>query len=129
MFLRAFAIWILFIVLAILNATLREKLISPALGEQPAHVVSSILLAVLIFSVTSPFIARNQLTSRQTLFAIGAMWLGLTVAFEFLFGHYVMGNSWKVLLADYNIFRGRTWLLVLLSVFFSPVLAARLFVR
>ncbi len=57
MFLRAFAIWILFIVLAILNATLREKLISPALGEQLAHVVSSILLAVMIFSVTAPFIA------------------------------------------------------------------------
>ena len=45
----------------------------------------------------------------------GIMWVALTVAFEFLAGHYVFGNSWKRLTADYNVFRGRIWILVLLT--------------
>jgi len=39
----------------------------------------------------------------------------LTVAFEFLAGHYVFGTPWHQLVADYNIFRGRIWVLVLIT--------------
>jgi len=55
------------------------------------------------------------------LLLIGALWLTLTVAFEFGFGHYVMGHSWRYLLADYNILKGRLWSLVLLVTFVSPL--------
>ena len=37
---------------------------------------------------------------------VGIAWVALTVAFEFLAGHYVFGNSWEKLLADYNVLRG-----------------------
>jgi len=57
---------------------------------------------------------------------VGAGWVICTVLFEFVFGHYVMNHPWEKLLADYNVFRGRTWVLVLLAEFFSPVLALRL---
>jgi hypothetical protein len=56
--------------------------------------------------------------------AVGATWLGLTVAFEFLGGHYLFGNSWERLLVDYNIVRGRVWILVLLTTLVAPRLAA-----
>ena len=55
------------------------------------------------------------------LLLIGALWLTLTVVFEFGFGHYVIGHPWKYLLADYNIFKGRLWSLVLLVTFVSPL--------
>jgi hypothetical protein len=50
--------------------------------------------------------------------------VGLTVLFEFVFGHYVLGNSWDVLLADYRIWQGRLWSLVLISEAIAPVITA-----
>lgn len=54
---------------------------------------------------------------------VGTVWVALTVAFEFLAGHYVFGNSWERLLADYNMVRGRLWILVLLANLFAPLWA------
>ena len=52
-------------------------------------------------------------------------WLGMTVAFEELFGHYVDGKSWTDLAANYAIWRGRLWPLVLLMVVLAPFLWSR----
>jgi hypothetical protein len=54
-----------------------------------------------------------------------AVWLVLTVAFEFGFGR-ARGCSWELLLHDYNLFAGRLWLLVLLMVLCAPYLALKL---
>ena len=54
---------------------------------------------------------------------VGTVWVALTVAFEFVAGHYVFGNSWERLIADYNVFRGRIWILVLLMNLFAPLWA------
>jgi hypothetical protein len=56
------------------------------------------------------------------LIVVGLLWLVLTVAFEFGFFHYVVGKPWDVLLADYNILRGRLWVLVLATVLLGPIL-------
>jgi len=47
-------------------------------------------------------------------------WLALTVAFEFLFGHFVMGHSWTTLFQDCNILAGRLWVLVLVWIAAAP---------
>ncbi len=52
--------------------------------------------------------------------AIGLLWILLTVAFEFFFGHYAVGQSWRELLADYNVLRGRVWVLMLLVALVAP---------
>ena len=44
-------------------------------------------------------------------------------AFELLAGHYLFGNSWGRLLEDYNLLRGRIWVLVLVTTAVAPVLA------
>jgi glyoxylase-like metal-dependent hydrolase (beta-lactamase superfamily II) len=49
----------------------------------------------------------------------------LTVAFEFGFGHFIAGKSWDDLRADYDVFRGRLWVLVLLTTTVAPYLAAQ----
>lgn len=53
---------------------------------------------------------------------IGVTWIVLTLAFEFLAGHYLFGTSWEKLLADYNVFRGRIWPLVPLTTLAAPLL-------
>ena len=56
-------------------------------------------------------------------FGLGTAWVALTVAFEFLAGHYVSGNGWERLFADYNVFRGRIWILVLVAKLLAPLWA------
>ena len=66
----------------------------------------------------------NPASAEQAL-AIGLLWLGLTVAFEFLFGHYVAGHPWPQL-HDYNLLAGRVWSLLLIWVAVAPYVFYRL---
>ena len=56
---------------------------------------------------------------------IGATWLVMTLAFEFVAGHYLFHTPWTTLLADYNVFPGRLWILVLAATIAAPALAYR----
>jgi hypothetical protein len=62
-------------------------------------------------------------TSGQA-WGVGAIWVLLILAFEFLAGHYLFHNSWSSLLADYNVFRGRIWPLVLITTLVAPRVCA-----
>lgn len=52
--------------------------------------------------------------------AVGAGWVLLTVAFEFLAGHYLFGRPWAQLTADYDVLSGRIWPLVLVATLVAP---------
>jgi len=121
--LSAFAVWLILAGVAIGNGAFREGLLVPAVGHDLGRALSSILLSVWIVLIAFVFVWRaNLFRIRRDLLLIGAMWLVLTVLFEFGVGHYVMGNAWSVLLEDYNILRGRLWSLVLVAVFVGPLL-------
>jgi len=63
--------------------------------------------------------------SDDELMAIGTMWLALTLLFEFGWGHFVMGRSWDELLVDYDILKGRLWVLVLMFTLLAPLIMGR----
>ena len=67
----------------------------------------------------------NPATAREA-FLIGLVWLALTLAFEFLAGHYGFRTPWKELLADYDVLSGRIWVLVLLTTTLAPLLTANM---
>jgi hypothetical protein len=48
MVLRALAVWLLLVVLAILNGTFRAVVLIPRVGEHAGHIISTILLSILI---------------------------------------------------------------------------------
>lgn len=121
--LKAIAVWLLLAVLAVANAGLRNALISPRIGEQGGHVLSTILLCFVIFVVAWAVIRWVGVAEAREAYFVGSLWLVLTVSFEFLAGHYVFGNPWETLLADYNLARGRVWVLVLLATFYAPRVA------
>jgi len=105
---------------------MRNALITPRVGDHAAHVISTFTLCVVLFLVSLATIRWVGPHDPRQAFAIGALWLAMTVAFEFLAGHYLFGNSWAKLFADYNVVRGRIWLLVLITTLLAPWLAARL---
>ena len=112
--------WVPMVVIAIANAALRESVFARRLSELRAHQISTVT-GVLLFGVYIWGITRIwRPASAGQAFAIGLIWLGLTVVFEFLFGHYVMGNPWSRLIHDYNLSAGRLWPVILLWITLAP---------
>jgi hypothetical protein len=124
MIIKAFAIWLLILLLAIINGGFRTILIVPAIGEQAGHVVSTMILCGLILMVSRISISWIAPKSLLENLLIGLFWVLLTVGFEFLAGHYAFKKSWETLLADYNITQGRVWALVLITSLLAPTIAA-----
>jgi hypothetical protein len=117
---RYFLTWFPMVLIAIANGTLREAWYGKQLSELHAYQVSmatGVLLSGLyiwiVLRIWKPVSASQVLT-------IGFMWLCVTVAFEFLFFHYVMGHPWSRLLYDYNIFVGRVWVVILIWLTVAP---------
>jgi len=113
--------WFIFMVLAIINAGIRNEVYKPLVGDLAAHQISTIIFIILILVVTYLVIrfSKIELNDFQAII-IGTIWLVLTIMFEFIAGHFVFGNSWEKLLADYNILNGRVWSFVLITTFIAP---------
>jgi hypothetical protein len=118
---RAFAVWIGMMLLAIANGAFRDLLIFRMTGPVAGRAVSSIILCALIMIVALRTIEWIGPSSKAQAFGIGVFWLTLTLAFEFLAGHYVFGTPWATILADYDVSRGRIWLLVPLVTLLAPI--------
>lgn len=112
--------WIPMVFLAIINGIIRGAVFEGSVNELRAHQLST-LTGVIIFAVYIWAVDRwMPFESAGRAWLVGVVWLFMTVAFEFLFGHYVMKHTWTHLFEDYNIFAGRLWVLVLLWVLIAP---------
>lgn len=123
---RALTVWLIMVVVAILNGGFRNAVITPRLGERAGHLISTATgcaAFLLLMWLTLPWIGAR---GRRHLMLLGVSWFVLAVAFEFLAGHYLFGNSWEMLVADYNVLRGRVWAVVLLVMLLGPQWMGRL---
>ena len=112
--------------LAIANGALREKGYGPLMAELRSHQLSTLIGIVLFGGYMWWLMTIWKPASPQQALLIGLVWLGMTVLFEFCFGHYVMGHSWHRLLQDYDVLQGRVWVLVLLWTTFGPYILYRI---
>jgi hypothetical protein len=101
------ASWFGLAILAILNGALREKVYGRFLGELSAHQLSSFIGIGLFTSYIWVLTGVCRIESSGQALVIGAVWLVMTILFEFGFGHYIMGHPWSRLWHDYNLFKGR----------------------
>lgn len=122
---RALAIWIVLLLLASANGALREGWLIPAMGETAGRAASTILLSAIILALTWLTIGWIRPLTPGDAWWVGALWVALTLAFEFLAGHHLFGNAWEQLLEDYNVLGGRIWVFVLVTTAIAPWLAAR----
>lgn len=123
MLVRALLTWSGLLVLAVLNGGCRESVLVPRLGRALAQGLSTIMLSLFILAlgwVATPWIGPRTL---QDAWTIGGTWVGLTLAFEFLGGHFIFGKPWQTLLADYNLLAGRIWVMVLIVTLMTPVVS------
>ena len=112
--------WIPGIPIAIANGLIRTSLYMQFLTELHAHQLSALSFIVLFGFYVWFVLKWLKLSSAQKALQLGLVWLVLTVGFEFLFGHFVMGNPWASLFHDYNLLAGRVWVLVLIWITAAP---------
>jgi len=114
--------WIPLVFIAIINGAIREGWYGKHVSELQAHQLST-ATGVLLFGVYIwVLVGIGRPASGGQALTVGLVWLGMTVACEFLFGHYVAKRSWSDLLHDDNLFAGRVWLVVLVWVTLTPCL-------
>lgn len=122
---RTLGVWALLAVAMTANGILREVALAPALGRTGADVLSAALGIAIILATTRPFLRPLAGAASAHPARIALAWVALTVAFEFVVGRWVDGKSWTELLANYAIWRGRLWPLVLATVAAAPFLWTR----
>ena len=119
--------WFPMVLIAVANGAVREVWLVPRLGEAAARQASTLALLALFAIYIGAVLKMWPIASRSQALAVGAMWLFLTLAFEFGLGYFVSHLSWRQMLADYNVAAGRIWVLVPIWVAIAPYAFSRLF--
>jgi len=123
---RYLLVWLVMLVISIANGALRDFTYGKYVAELHAHQLSTASGMVLLGLVMFAFVHFWPPASARQALSIGLFWMALTVAFEFLFFHYVGGHPWAELLVNYDLSRGRLWPLLLAWVAIAPYLFYRL---
>jgi hypothetical protein len=119
------AAWLVMLLVSIANGATRELTYGKRTDELTSHQVSTAIGIFLLGGVIWLFGHLVPLSSSNQAMALGLFWAGLTIAFEFLFFHYVGGHSWVELLANYNVLKGRMWVLIVLWIATAPYIFFR----
>ena len=104
--------WLMMLVVSVANGAVRDLTYGKYLEELRAHQLSTLSGMVLLGLVMGAFLRAHRPASATHAIGIGLTWLALTLAFEFLFFHYVGGHSWRQLLRNYDLSQGRIWILI-----------------
>lgn len=121
--------WVGTPVLAIANGGLRETLYADAVGDDAAHAISTGTLLALLGGYMWVLQRRWPLSSRHDALTVGAAWAAMAIAFEFGFGHWVEGDSWSTLAANYDVTTGNVWIVIPAALVVGPELMRRLATR
>jgi hypothetical protein len=118
--------WFTMLGVAMVNGGLRDLTYGRHLPSLLANQLSCLSGIILLGVVIYLYMRRWSLDSARQALYIGLFWMALTMAFEFLFFHYVGGRSWAVLLESYDMASGQLWPLILLWVAVAPWLFYRI---
>ncbi|SDH92710.1 hypothetical protein [Propionivibrio dicarboxylicus] len=119
---RLLAAWLMMLLVSMANGALREFVYAPYLSASAAQQLSTLTGAILLGIIIYRHVQRHPFPSLGAAFQSGVFWVTLTIAFEFLFFHYVGGHPWSALLANYDLSAGRLWPLLLLWITLAPAL-------
>lgn len=113
--------WLGASVLGIANGGIRDFGYEERVGESTAGQISTGTLIALLALYFWVLQRRWPLASRQDALSVGAVWVVLTVLFEFGFGSAAEGLAWGEMLEPYDVTKGNLWILVLLWIGAGPM--------
>jgi hypothetical protein len=118
--------WVPMVFIAIANGAMRQVVYGKYMSELSAHQISCFTGIALFWMYTYFLAGRMPLENSRQAAIVGSIWVVLTIAFEFTFGHYIAKHSWAKLFADYDISAGRLWIMVLATLALMPYAAHRI---
>ena len=124
LWIKATMLWLVILALAIGNGFAREAVLVPWFGPAAGLLASGVTLSLVILLVALACARWLGAQSRQA-WLVGALWLVLTLLFEFSFGAFVQHKPWSELLHAYTFRGGNVWPLVLFVTLLAPRLASR----
>ena len=124
-FLRVLRAWAIILPFMILNGAFRELVLKRAVNDSLADGVSAALGVAIIVVMTRYLLRPLAGKSPADLVRASVELVLLTVLFEFTFGHYVDRKSWSELAANYEVWNGRLWPIVLAVLASMPFLWGR----
>lgn len=116
---RLLLTWLLLAVLMPLNGAIREFGFKRLMPDAAAEVLSVATGIAIILATTRWLFRIPAETGAATLAGYSVDLVGLTVAYEFGIGR-AGGKSWTELLANYAIWNGKLWPLVLVALAVTP---------
>ena len=117
--------WLVIVFVESVHGTLRQLFLAPAIGDFTARRIAFFTGMLLIFLTAYLLVKWVAVPAAAALFAVGAMWAVLTLAFEFGIGYFVRGYTSERLLEDYDITRGGLMAFGIVFMAFVPYLAAK----
>lgn len=131
-YVQAFLIWLIFAIITIFFGAFRELFFIPFTGLN-GNLARALLLPLAFFyliGIAYLFLKKTKAPYKKSdVNKIGIFWFTATILFEFGFGHFVMGNSITKLLADYNLFEGKTWAFFLICILLAPTIVYKYFLK
>ena len=122
--LKFILLWFPMLLIAVINGVIREAWFVKHMPTAAAHRVSTLTLIFLFAIYMAIIFSHFKLQSATHAVSVGLTWMVMTLIFEFGFGLY-RGKEWAELLGDYNIFQGRLWVLIPLSLAVGPYIFYR----
>lgn len=122
---QVFLVWFLIIIAETLHGILRTLYITPIIGDHAARQIGVLIGSVLIFMIAWFTVERIGAYTRKDQFTIGAVWVILTILFEFLLG-IILNYPLSRILSDYDITRGGFMGLGIIFMLFVPMLVSML---
>jgi hypothetical protein len=120
--------WLVLLVFAFLNGTLRVLVYPATLGDFAARQVAACVGAVMLGAVMWFLLRRWPVASARQAWGVGALWAGLTVVFEAGLVR-ASGRPLSEALAQYALWRGSLWPLLVGWILVAPYLMTRLHQR
>jgi hypothetical protein len=122
---RVLTVWAVLLLLSVINAGARESWLVHHMDAESAHVLSTLVLCLWIAAAVWLLTPWLQLASERQALRTGLAWVALTMAFESLVGHYLLGRPWSALWEGGELKEGHIWPLVLVVTAATPWLAWR----
>jgi hypothetical protein len=117
---RALIVWFTMIPVAVANGALRQFVYGPLIGEPMVHQISCFTAIAAFGALIWIANRRWAFSSSSQAFDIGLLWAALTVAFEAGLG-LTSGMHWRDIVADYALWNGHLWGLVVAFLVVAPV--------
>jgi hypothetical protein len=125
-FIRSIVVWLVLIAAEILHGIARGIFLVPHVGEFRSNQIGVFSGSVIILVIAVVLVRWIGASRPAQLLMVGLLWLALTLAFEILFGRFVMGLSWERLAGDYNVLEGGLLPFGMLVLLLSPLIASKL---